>query len=503
MINTVIFNNEIKVWWEYVKLYDNNSFVVTLNGKEVGRTQKSHFNIKGLSPCSEYEINVNLIDESGKIKQCVGNTCVITAMEKRKIDITKPPYCAIPDGKTLNTLAIQNAINDCSENDYVFFPDGIYLTGAINLKSNIELLLADNAVIQGSFDPKDYLPKIESRFEGYVESCYRSLLNAGAFDEKGGINCENITIRGGKIYGGGQQLRANIINAEKEPILKEYGFENEINPPYFYSSVLPGRKRGRLFGFSNVQNVIIANTEVGNSPSWNLHFTYCENVITCGCIITSHGISNGDGWDPDSSKNCVVFDTCFDTGDDCVAIKSGKNLEGYLIGRPCEHIRIFDIETVDGHGIAIGSEMSGGVNDVVIWNCCIPYGTGIYIKSQKKRGGYVKNVKVYNCSTPSISIHSSYGVNNDGEPAPNPPEISDMIFEDITVTGVSLFTNDHERVEPETAVSVSGLDKEHPIKNVTLKNITLKYRSMMPYQSVYLSNVEGVKLENVVCLGEI
>ncbi|MBQ7237128.1 MAG: glycoside hydrolase family 28 protein [Clostridia bacterium] len=503
MINTVIFNDEIKVWWDYVKLSTGEIFKVLLNGVEVGCTRKSHYNISGLTENTKYKIKVEKISIAGKLVAVIGENEVFTLNTKKRIDVTKPPYNAIPDGKTLNTLAIQKAINDCKHDECVYFPDGIYLTGALDLKSDLELYLSNDAIVQGSIDEKDYLPKITSRFEGCEELCYRSLLNAGNINSNGETNCQNITIRGGKIWGGGQKLRINTINAEKYEVLKYYGLENEINPGYYYESVLPGRTRGRLFGFNNVKNVVVANCELGNSPSWNLHFTYCKNIVTCSSKISSHRISNGDGIDPDSSKNCVIFDVEFNTGDDCIAIKSGKNLEGYLVGRPCENIRIFDILVKDGHGIAIGSEMSGGVKDVKIWNCKILAGTGIYFKSSEKRGGYIKNISISNCHAPTISISMNCSCNIDGEPAPKLPEIKDIVIEDVSLTGVNKFTGEHERVEPDNAITICGLDERHQIENVILKNVTLKYRQMIPNQIMNLFNVKNVTLENIFCLGEI
>lgn len=503
MIYTVIFNDEIKVWWEYVKLFNNEVFRILLNDVEVARTIKSHYNIYDLTENTKYNIRVEKISIDGKLACVIGEDEVLTLKTKKRIDVTKEPYNAIPDGKTLNTFAIQKAINDCKNDECVYFPKGIYLTGALDLKSDLELFLSDDAVLQGSVDEKHYLPKILSRFEGREELCYRSLLNAGVIDSKGKTNCQNVTIRGGKIFGGGQELRCNIINAEKGAVLKQYNLENEINPGYFYESVLPGRTRGRLLGFNNVKDVIINNCELGNSPSWNLHFVYCENIVTCGCKISSHRISNGDGIDPDSSKNCVIFDNEFNTGDDCVAIKSGKNLEGFLVGRPCENIRIFDILAKDGHGIALGSEMSGGIEDVKIWNCELLSGNGIYFKSSENRGGYIKNVSILNCYATSISISMFCSCNNDGVPAPTLPSIKDIVIEDVILTGVNKFTGDQERIEPDNAIALHGLSEQCQIENVTLKNVTLKYRQMIPNQIMNLFNVKDITLENIVCLGEI
>ena len=94
---------------------------------------------------------------------------------------------------------------------------------------------------------------------------------------------------------------------------------------------------------------------------------YCDDIQTDHCTFVSEGVWNGDGWDPDSSTNCTLFASEFFTGDDAIAIKSGKNPEGNEINRPCAHIRVFDCHSDCGHGICIGSEMSGGVEDVQIW----------------------------------------------------------------------------------------------------------------------------------------
>ena len=98
---------------------------------------------------------------------------------------------------------------------------------------------------------------------------------------------------------------------------------------------------------------------------------YCDDIVTDHCTLRSGGIWNGDGWDPDSSTNCTLFATEFETEDDSVAIKSGKNPEGNAINRPTKHICVFDCHSNGGHGICIGSEMSGGVADVQIWDCDI------------------------------------------------------------------------------------------------------------------------------------
>ncbi len=501
MINTVVFDDEIKLWWNYEKLYKGESFSVSIDDKKY-LTDKSHCNIKNLTPESDYTLSVTIVNECGTCVKTLGERIVTTKKSKSKIDVTKQPYNAVGDGATLNTVAIQRAIDDCGEDDCVYIPSGVFLTGALDLKSNTELYLADDATLLGSVEPNDYLPKIKSRFEGWEMLCYRSLLNAGEMDNSKGCDTENIVIRGGTILGGGNKLRVKTIEIERDAILKICGLENDASPDALYASVIPGRTRGRALCCANVKGLTVANTVIGNAPAWNLHFIYCEDITVCGCKVISDGIGNGDGVDPDSSTNCVVFDVEFETGDDCVAIKSGKNPEGYFIARPSKDVKVFDCLIKKGHGIAIGSEMSGGVSDVDIWNIQVQSGHGINIKTRAKRGGYVKNINIYNCEVPQIAI-SGYGNVDDGEAAPEVAKVSDINIEDVTLIGIRHFITCKDRQEPCKAIYIVGQGKDNPVKNITLKNIVLKYRSMIPNQIAVLDNVENISVENVVCEGTL
>ncbi len=501
MLNTIVFSDEIKIWWEYVPLKNGENFVVYKNGESYS-TLKSHFNFKNLSPNTEYKFKVCKVDKNGKPVKELGEVSVVTKGKKNRIDITKSPYNAVGDGITLNTQAIQAAINDCGKNDCVYIPKGTFLSGALNLKSNVELYLEEEATLLGSTNPEEYLPKIKSRFEGWEMMCYRSLLNIGEMDSHKGCDTENIIIRGGKIWGGGNALRLNIIAKERVAVLKEYGMENEVSPHALYSSTIPGRARGRTICCSNAKNVVIANTYVGNSPAWNVHFIYCEDIVVCGCTVVSKGISNGDGIDPDSTKNCTIFDIEFDTGDDSVAIKSGKNPEGYFIARPTENVNVFDCEVHCGHGIAIGSEMSGGVENVAIWNINVVYGYGIVIKTRAKRGGYIRNIKILHCDLPSIRI-GEYECLDDGEAAPQMATVSNIVIRDICLKGEKTFVNNTNRKEEVSAIFIEGLGEGNPVKNVSIKNVVLKDRIMMPYQNIVLTNVENIEVQNVVCEGEV
>lgn len=186
------------------------------------------------------------------------------------------------------------------------------------------------------------------------------------------------------------------------------------------------------------KNVSISGITLKNGASWNVHMIYSENILTYDCSFYSRNIWNGDGWDPDSCKNCTIFGCSFDTGDDAIAIKSGKNPEGNKINRPCEHIRIFDCRCLFGHGFAIGSEISGGIRDVKIWDCDLRNSAnGIEIKGTKKRGGYVREIAASYCIVPRIRIHFVQ-YNDDGAAAPKPPVFENFKFTDIEITGECL-----------------------------------------------------------------
>ncbi len=483
MIRSIIFEDTIKLFWEYSSLVTQGGYyLIDGAGKQI-KTDKTHADFFGLTPNTEYVFLVRLYTKDGILAQNIGDLTVRTINEKRKIDVSKAPYNAIGDGNFLNTQALQNAIDDCKTGECVFIPDGVFLTGAITLHSGVELRLSKGTILQGTENPSDYLPKVWSRFEGIEMECYASLINIGKLDYKKGYTTENVVVRGGSVCGGGEMLRKNMISqAEKD----------------FAESVLSVRRRGKLISVHNAQNVVISDVNAGNSPAWNIHIVYSDNVITCGGEIFSHGISNGDGWDPDSSTNCTLFDIDFDTGDDCVAIKSGKNPEGNIINRPCEHIRVFDCRSKGGNGIAIGSEMSGGISDIKIWDCDMQTSfAGINIKSTIERGGYIKDVEVCRCKTSKILFRNFMNGNNDGEASISIPRLENFIFEDITISGVETYT-DNQRIDKANAIDVIGYQK-NKLKGLVLRNIRLLYRPMLPYHWINLEDVEDVEIENIIC----
>ncbi len=484
---------------------DDPSFEDRRTAQKVERT---HCTFTDLEPDSSYHVRVFIGDSPCSL---LGELDCTTKRTLRRIDISAEPYNAVGDGVTVNTSAIQHAIDDCGPGDSVYIPAGKFLTGALNLHSDMELYIEKDGVLQGTADPADYLPRIWSRFEGYERECYRSLLNLGTLDHNNkAYSCENVVIRGkGSIFGGGFEL-AKAIAAEETERLRDYiaSLGDKISE-FESKDTLAFRARGRLINMSNCRFIWIHGLDLGYSPAWNLHFIYSAHVVTDHCRIYSEGVWNGDGWNPDSSEYSAIFACEFFTEDDCVAVKSGKNPEGNIIARPTRHIRIFDCVTHFGHGLCIGSEMSGGVEDVRIWDCEMgPTWSGIEIKSTAKRGGYVKNILVRDTVASHVTVHY-VGFNDDGEGAKKPPVFEDFTFERMYLLGRYLDNNAGAfkwHICP--AIEVIGFEQEgYEAGKIRFADITIENANKAAeVQSIYhaewagsvaLRNCRNVSLENI------
>ncbi len=479
------------IYWDLPEDFiEGDGYTLLLDGKSY-ETTACHLKVEGLVPDTEYKAELVF---KGRREELVARTLAVA----KRIDITKAPYSAVGDGKTLNTKAIQRALDDCGKNECVYIPEGDFLTGALRLHSDMELYLDKGAILHGTTNVDDYKPKIKSRFEGYEMLCYSGLLNLGELS-RDEYTCRNVRICGeGMICGGGIELANNVIEVESLLMKDELEAMGDKIKEYELPITVPARARPRLINISSCENVVINGVTIANGPCWNVHMIYSNDIVTYGSTFRSSGVFNGDGWDPDSSTNCTIFGCEFFTGDDAVAIKSGKNPEGNVINRPSEHIRIFDCKSSQGHGVTIGSEMSGGVNDVRIWNCDMDNAVyGVEIKGTKKRGGYVRNVNVRFTKACRLLIHS-VGYNDDGEGAPEAPVFENCTFEDISLTA-RMQDYEGNKIDCE-AIEVSGFDDEkHYAKNIKFKNITIDSGVGSRKHTILLSCCEGVTLENIKC----
>lgn len=497
-LNAVCYECEMHIYFERVaSLEEGDFYEITLSDGQCMRTQHTNVSFYDLKESTSYEVQLFLCLD-GK-KELIDKEVFATTAFRTRLDVTKAPYCAVGDGKTLNTEALQKALDE-AEGKVVYFPGGKYLTGALTLHSGTELYLEKDAVILGSDQPKDYLPLVPSRSEGLHMLCYQSLMNVGEIDKDGPCNTGNITIRGGSIIGGGITLMERMEESAIE-FTRDYIdrlSEEELATFDRGVATINGRLRGRLIEARNTENIVISNVTLGKGPYWNLHFIYCENVLVHGCHINTRGIHNGDGLNPDSSENVTVFDCTFDTGDNCIAIKSGKNPEGNVVNRPTGHVRIFDIKG-SGGGIAIGSELSGGCEDVVAWNLDLSLSSlGFGIKTTKKRGGLIQDIHVYDSILPNVRMSAAYSCNNDGEGAKELTKLKNISYENCVVLGqgYTIFYGEENihRFEKTDIPSflLIGFDEEPTFENVVFSNIKLKKKENNARHIFEVDNLSGI-----------
>lgn len=437
---TVHANTATLVWNKPSQYQDVVSYHVFLNGKEVASSLKTNFMLKGLQPSTSYIGTIRAELKDGKLSAFSQKVKFTTKPVGKILDVTD--FGARGDGNTLNTLSIQKAIDACPKNGTVFIPEGTFLSGALFLKGHMTLEIAKGGTLKGSGNVADYLPFINNRFEGWEMQTYASLLNAGVMNNKGGFAVEQLSIKGqGTISGGGGALGKAMI--EKNGI----------------------RSRGRLILLMNCKDVEIQGLEIKEAPCWTIHYIYSKG-ISCHDLNINSTARNGDGLDPDSSEDSYIFNCTFSTGDDCIAIKSGKNPEGFVIAKPTKNVWITNCDFIKGHGISIGSEMSGGVSDVLVQDCTAgALLHGMQIKGTKERGGYVSNVTVTDCQLLKITIFSAVNYNNDGESAPKPPIFENFVFKNIDLSKASI---------KEPVININGFKVPgYKLRNVMMTNINV------------------------------
>lgn len=406
---------------------------------QVCNVDRTYLSVKGLQPETKYRFVITPLDSAGVPLQ---KGAVIDVKTKAKGRILNVRDYGVESGEgIINTSAFQKAINECPKGGMVYIPAGIYYSGALFLKSDMTLYLEKGAVLQGTTRLSDY-PVIPNRFEGWEISTPAALLNAGTIDRSKGYQLRNLSIRGeGIIRGGGEILTSKMIEHAGE------------------------RNMGRLICVMNGENITIEGITIEESPCWTVHCIYCKNIL-CYDLTINSSVIRGDGIDPDSSSDCYIYNCTFSNGDDCIAIKSGKNPEGNIIGIPTRNIRIIDCKFVKGHGISIGSEMSGGVSDILIQDCYAgDLLNGLQIKAIPQRGGYVENIRVEDCSIQKIKLFTHLNYNNDGKAADELPIFRNMDFINLDMTGA---------IPGQTLIEINGFESpEHYTRNILFKNVLL------------------------------
>lgn len=309
-------------------------------------------------------------------------------------DFLVTKFGAKGDGKTLNTEAFKKAIAACTKSGggRVVVPRGNFFTGAIDLKSNVNLHLQDSARLIFSVNPAHY-PIVFGRWEGMELMNYSALIYA--------YGQHNIAITGNGILDGNATYNDwyswNTGKPSKQ--VKARNLLHEMN----HNQIDPKKRifgdnsylRPNFIQLYSCNNILISGVKMINSPMWNVNPVLCENVTMENMKIIAHG-SNTDGIDPESCKNVLIRNCYFDTGDDCIAIKSGRNHDGRRIAKPAENHIIENCQMKDGHGgVVIGSEISGGARNIFAINCIMDspnLDRILRLKTSSSRGGIIENV---------------------------------------------------------------------------------------------------------------
>jgi len=448
-----------------------------------------------------------------------------TAFKKDSFFITK--FGAKADGVTLNTKAINDAIDACNKKGggVVVIPSGLWMTGPVVLKSNVNLHLQKGSLLLFTKDFDQY-PLVQGNWEGIPQMRNQSPLSA--------TNANNIGITGyGVIDGNGdawRQVRKDKLTESQwkklvssggvvsedgkswypsEKWLKASKMKNpgEITPdktPEFYNSI-KDFLRPNLLVFSQCKKVLLEGVTFQNSPAWCLHPLMCEDLtVRYVTVINPWYAQNGDGIDVESCKNVLIESSSFTCGDDGLCMKSGRDEAGRKRGMPVENVIIRDCKVYQAHGgFVIGSEMSGGARNIWVSNCTF-MGTdvGLRFKTTRGRGGIVENIHVDNIQMKDIAgdaiLFDMYYMAQDpvamaGEKRELPkvqtlpvtdatPQFRNFIVKNVVCNGAS------------KGIFIRGIPEMH-VKDVVLENITLQADKGIDCQEA-----SGITFKNVVML---
>jgi polygalacturonase len=351
-------------------------------------------------------------------------------------------FGAVGDGKSDCTAAIDKAIEACHKaGGKVVVPEGEFFTEAIHLKSDVELHLERNATLKFATDPKGYLPVVLTRFEGM--ECYNYSPLIYAFEQ------ENVAVTGeGTLDGqasdenwwqwkGGRGAREGEPNQKsaRDKLGKMVDENVAIEKRQFGEGAY---LRPSFVEFNRCRNVVVEGVRIRRSPMWELHPLLCTNVTVRRVNIDSHG-PNNDGCDPESCRDVLIEDCVFNTGDDCIAIKSGRNNDGRRFGLPSENVVIRHCTMKDGHGgVVIGSEISGGCRNVFAEDCTMDSPNlerVLRLKSNAVRGGVIENIFMRNIRVGQVkdAVLQVDFVYEEGPNGPHKPIARNIVMEKITV----------------------------------------------------------------------
>jgi polygalacturonase len=361
----------------------------------------------------------------------------------RDFDVTR--YGAVGDGRTDCTAAFRAAIGACAEGGggRVVVPEGRFLTGPIHLRSNVNLHVSRGATIALSQDPRAYLPAVFTRWEGMEMMGYSPLIYA--FEQ------ENVAITGeGTLDGQAdathwwpwkgawkthpEWARGPTQKAARDRLMEMVEAGTPVEQRVFTDG---SNLRPQFIQPYRCRNVLIEGVTILRSPMWEINPVLCTNVTVRNVTVNSHG-PNNDGCNPESCRDVLIEGCTFDTGDDCIAIKSGRNADGRRINVPSENIVVRRCRMKDGHGgVTLGSEISGHVRHVFVEDCEMDspnLDRALRFKNNALRGGvlehvYMRNVRVGQVADSVLSVDLFY---EEGQAGPFVPVVRDVELWSVT-----------------------------------------------------------------------
>lgn len=402
-------------------------------------------------------------------------------------DFTITDYGAVADNERDCTDAFKRAVSAAHKagGGRVIVPPGSFLTGPIHLESNVNLYVSDGAIINFFVDPNKYLPAVYSRFEGIECINYSPLVYA--------YEQQNIALTGKGILNG-QASNDNWWRWKRtqRDDVKRLGDMGNQSIPVSQRVFGAGKQlRPNMIQPYKCKNVLIEGVTIKNSPMWHIHPVPSTNILVRNIRVIGHG-PNNDGCNPESSKDVLIEGCFFDTGDDCIAIKAGRNNDGRRVNVPSENIVIRNCQMRDGHGgVVIGSETAGGTRNVFAENCTMDspnLDRALRIKTNSVRGGtieniYLRNVTIGQVAEAVLKVNFFYG---EGDVGDFTPTIRNIHLENIT-SGKSRY-----------ALSIRGYDRS-PITDIHLTNCTFDNVK----EPNILVGVEKPTLKNVKINGEV
>jgi polygalacturonase len=409
-------------------------------------------------------------------------------------------YGAVSDRTFNSGKAIAQAISACNNNGggIVLVPEGVFNTGPIHLLSNVNLHLEKGAVLLFSTDPKDYLPVVHTSWSGSELLNYSPLIYAYR-QQNIGLTGEGL-VDGQASYENWWEWNRNRSEGwlpdriyEQDSLKGSHLLFRMVKNELPIEERVFGDKsalRPQFIQFFDCKNILIEGLTIHRSPYWIVHPIYCENVFVERLTIRSHG-PNNDGCDPEYSRNVLIRDCLFDTGDDCIAIKSGRDEDGRKASTPSENIVVQGCIMYDGHGgIVLGSETSSGVRNVFVEDCVMDspeLNHVLRLKSNAKRGSIIENIFMRNIEVGQVKIsvfrfNMKYDNNPKGKYLPS--------FRSIFVENVNVKNGGRY-----------GIDiiafKESPVRDMYFKNIVIDSVGSCLNMDYY----ENIRLEEFYCNG--